>query len=76
MGFLGGPHIPPPVTPPPPPATPTMASNSLSQALAAERSAAAAASGEGFDNTILSQGQGQATSGASATGGTKALLGK
>ena len=72
MGFLTShPKVPQPL---PPPNPPSLASNQLAQALSAERTAAAAASGAGFGNTILTSGQGSNT-GSSAKGATKTLLG-
>lgn len=42
-----------PGTPPPPPAPPTFADSSVAQSANAQRMAAAAASGRGFDGTLL-----------------------
>ena len=73
MSFLKGPKAPPAPTPPPTP--PTLASNNLAQALAAERAAAAAASGQGFGGTVLTSGQGTDLGTSAKGGGQKALLG-
>ena len=75
MGLFGGaPSVAPPPPPPPPPA-PIQAANATSQvAGSAARSAASAAQGQGFDNTITNSGgpQGQT----STPVGQKSLLGQ
>lgn len=70
--FFGGPSAPAP--PPPPPAPPRMADSGIKDTAAAQRAAAAAADGSGFNDTIGSSGiQGVKTP--TSTGG-KALLGQ
>jgi len=73
MGMqFGGPKIPaPPPPPPPPPNPPTMASSGVMAAADAARAAAATAGGAGFDNTLLTGGQGTQ----SPATATKALVG-
>lgn len=57
MGLFGAPKLPPPPPPPPPPpAPPTVADPSMQAGNAAQE--AAALSGAGFGNTILTSPQG------------------
>lgn len=73
MSFLSPAAPTAPAPPPPPPAPPTLASGSVQGAGSAAMQAAAAASGKGFDNTLLTGAQG-APKPATTLGG-KTLLG-
>jgi len=77
MGFIsslfgGAKGAVPPPPPPPPAAPPTLADASVANSGAQARAMAAAGSGAGFDNTVLTSPQG-ATQPATAT---KQLLGQ
>lgn len=73
MGAIfGGPKISAPPPPPPPPNPPSPASASVGAAGARAQQQAIAAAGSGFDNTLLTSGQGAA----SPSTGQKQLTGK